>query len=573
MIVSQVSNATDVTKEVNDIKMILDIILGKFNSLSANIAGLSSTNNQLAVNSKAMQSSSGFYNAELIKLRTEHENLVRQHSEVTRRNVELSAENSNLKSNLASVTGSSITAAVGTLGTGGSFSTFGQSSGASTITTGFQGGIFPSNPTQTKPGFQSGTAAIAAAANTQAGVLFSSDPSQICSPAVATTYACPGPGLTSAPSRQQTPRRMQSGTIETITPLQPALPSTSFIPPVSSTATIETLTPRQPLVSTTSFVPQVSSGSSITYPSQTVQSSATLANQSIPIVAGNVMPAQYPSTQAAFPTDHNVMRALASSRSSSLEAPIGTRSVIASGTGAWLSSAASRSATPVRMPATSTVNIAPPAYLSSGTTLVSPGATAISQPMLPATQTFVSAPYGLPPLAPAISRTIAPGVAMSINEAVVQRGTLSGGSMSLPASGGTISVPPPAMPVPVVETIARGTMSVPIPGMPGTTSVANMIAPTTRFESRGDMPQPVELIAMTPQPGAADFLESPGRAPQAMVPMISPVGGISSQLQPGTLTDVLFDAVDVNNNGVIDRAEFRNALKQDVIRPTRFGSP
>eukprot|EP00427_Karlodinium_veneficum_P065529 CAMPEP_0169311456 /NCGR_PEP_ID=MMETSP1017-20121227/3510_1 /TAXON_ID=342587 /ORGANISM="Karlodinium micrum, Strain CCMP2283" /LENGTH=535 /DNA_ID=CAMNT_0009405161 /DNA_START=80 /DNA_END=1686 /DNA_ORIENTATION=- len=517
MIVSQVSNATDVTKEVNDIKMILDIILGKFNSLSANIAGLSSTNNQLAVNSKAMQSSSGFYNAELIKLRTEHENLVRQHSEVTRRNVELSAENS----------------------------------GASTITTGFQGGIFPSNPTQTKPGFQSGTAAIAAAANTQAGVLFSSDPSQICSPAVATTYACPGPGLTSAPSRQQTPRRMQSGTIETITPLQPALPSTSFIPPVSSTATIETLTPRQPLVSTTSFVPQVSSGSSITYPSQTVQSSATLANQSIPIVAGNVMPAQYPSTQAAFPTDHNVMRALASSRSSSLEAPIGTRSVIASGTGALL-----------RMPATSTVNIAPPAYLSSGTTLVSPGATAISQPMLPATQTFVSAPYGLPPLAPAISRTIAPGVAMSINEAVVQRGTLSGGSMSLPASGGTISVPPPAMPVPVVETIARGTMSVPIPGMPGTTSVANMIAPTTRFESRGDMPQPVELIAMTPQPGAADFLESPGRAPQAMVPMISPVGGISSQLQPGTLTDVLFDAVDVNNNGVIDRAEFRNALKQ-----------
>lgn len=35
----------------------------------------------------------------------------------------------------------------------------------------------------------------------------------------------------------------------------------------------------------------------------------------------------------------------------------------------------------------------------------------------------------------------------------------------------------------------------------------------------------------------------------------------------GSITDMLFEAVDVNHDGMISREEFRKALKSDVVRP------
>lgn len=47
----------------------------------------------------------------------------------------------------------------------------------------------------------------------------------------------------------------------------------------------------------------------------------------------------------------------------------------------------------------------------------------------------------------------------------------------------------------------------------------------------------------------------------------SPAGAAGGAWIPGTISDVLFEAVDQNHDGVISRAEFRNALKNDIVRP------
>jgi len=39
----------------------------------------------------------------------------------------------------------------------------------------------------------------------------------------------------------------------------------------------------------------------------------------------------------------------------------------------------------------------------------------------------------------------------------------------------------------------------------------------------------------------------------------------------GSITDVLFDSIDADKDGIISRAEFRTALKSSVIKPMQHG--
>jgi hypothetical protein len=88
-----------------------------------------------------------------------------------------------------------------------------------------------------------------------------------------------------------------------------------------------------------------------------------------------------------------------------------------------------------------------------------------------------------------------------------------------------------------------------------------------------------QMMAAPQQPGIARPMELIGLSP--LHPLATQQGSatmpqgamFASNVQAGTLTDILFDAVDVNNNGVIDRAEFRKAVRNDVIRAKPVSSP
>merc|ERR1712071_376626 len=97
----------------------------------------------------------------------------------------------------------------------------------------------------------------------------------------------------------------------------------------------------------------------------------------------------------------------------------------------------------------------------------------------------------------------------------------------------------------------------------------------------GQLGQPMPL-APGPQPG----ITAPGGAPMpatymatdpqaaGQVPGVPGFGGTAPMFGPsassgrkGTITDALFSKIDVNNDGVISRSEFRRGLKGEIILP------
>lgn len=64
-------------------------------------------------------------------------------------------------------------------------------------------------------------------------------------------------------------------------------------------------------------------------------------------------------------------------------------------------------------------------------------------------------------------------------------------------------------------------------------------------------PETVMVFAGAPETGPAQQVTMPSRQTAAR----------------GSITDMLFEAVDVNRDGMISREEFRKALKSDVVRP------
>jgi len=503
---------TDVSKEVNEIRTLLDIIVGKFNSLAANAVNSSSVYPQLPVSGNAIQTSSEKeqLSARLANLSSDvvvkgnwgnsltaprSGNGPRRGGQTTPR-IPLSGVATPVTAGSCSFPSSLVPpVAFSTQSTQVLPSAAPIRSGSCSFPSSFvppvalpapstqmvssTTSLGASGTTTITTSFAPPTAAIAAGSKTQAGVLFSSDPSQRLAPAVSGLAEGPGGSVqVSSGSRQSSPIRMQS--------------TTTRVPQVSSTA-----------------------------------SSAALPVQNIPLVSGSVVSMQAPSTIATVSAEPSMANPLVSvSRTGSLQMPIASASTSVLGT-TQLSARGSRSATPVRLPSTTTVNLTP-----RGVQTVLPSAPA--QTLLPAVPTV------LPPVVPAVPQTV---VRM--------------GSCSVPTPG----------------------FSAPLSSTSSTAGLPSFNADKVQF-SAAQQPgilQPMELTsfntnvttsAVATQPPASQQMS------QAMFPSSASLASLPgaaspTKLQAGTYTDTLFDAVDVNKNGVIDRTEFRAAVKNDVIRPVK----
>lgn len=499
----------DVSKEVNEIRTLLDIIVGKFNSLTANAANSSSVYPQLPASGNAIQTSSGNeLSARLANLSSDvivkgnwgnsitaprPGNGPRRGGQTTPR-IPLSGVATPVTAGSCSFPSSLVPpVALSTQSTQVLPSAAPIRSGSCSFPSSFvppvalpapstqmissTTSLGASGTTTITTSFPPPTAAIAAGSKTQAGVLFSSDPSQLLAPAVSGLAEGPGGSVrVSSGSRQSSPIRMKS--------------TTTMVPQVSSTA-----------------------------------SSAALPVQNIPLVSGSVVSMQAPSAIATVSAEPSMANPLVSlSRTGSVQMPVASASTSVLGT-RQLSARGSRSATPVRLPSTTTVNLTP-----RGVQTVLPSAPA--QTLLPAVPTV------LPPVVPAVSQT------------VVRMG-----------SG---SVPTPGFSAPLSSTSSTA-------GLPSFNPVQFSAA------QQPGILQPTELIsfatnvtttAVATQPPAAQQMS------QAMFPSSASLASLPgaaspTKLQAGTYTDTLFDAVDVNKNGVIDRTEFRAAVKNDVIRPVK----